>query len=83
MGGDGVNDISAGASEGVGGMENGAAFTSGLLQSQDSVVVAVLWGCRLVSTMSWRRLGGLERRSWVDGPKERIWKPSLRIRLRR
>ena len=29
MGGDGVSDISAGASEGVGGMVNGAGFTSG------------------------------------------------------
>ena len=27
--------------------------------------------------------GGLVRRSWVDGSEERIWKPSLRIRLRR
>ena len=26
--------------------------------------------------------GGLVRRSWVDGSKEKIWKPSLRIRLR-
>ena len=25
---------------------------------------------------------GLVRRSWVDGSEERIWKPSLRIRLR-
>ena len=27
--------------------------------------------------------GGLVRRSWVDGSKERIWKPSLKICLRR
>ena len=27
--------------------------------------------------------GGLVRRSWVDGSEERMWKPSLRIRLRR
>ena len=26
---------------------------------------------------------GLVRRSWVDGSEERIWKPSLRISLRR
>ena len=26
--------------------------------------------------------GGLVRRSWVDGSEERMWKPSLRIRLR-
>ena len=28
------------------------------------------------------RRGGLVRRSWVDGSEERIWKLSLRIRLR-
>ena len=27
--------------------------------------------------------GGLVRRSWVEGSEERIWKPSLRICLRR
>ena len=27
--------------------------------------------------------GGLMRRSWVDGSEERMWKPSLSIRLRR
>ena len=27
--------------------------------------------------------GGLVRRSWVEGSEERMWKPSLRIRLRR
>ena len=51
--------------------------------------VAGLWGRRLVSTISWRRFrglrkvteGGLMRRSWVDGSEERMWKPSLRIRL--
>ena len=26
--------------------------------------------------------GGLVSRSWVDGFEERIWKPSLRIRLK-
>ena len=26
--------------------------------------------------------GGLVRRSWVDGAEERMWKHSLRIRLR-
>ena len=25
--------------------------------------------------------GGLVRRSWMDGSEERMWKPSLRIRL--
>ena len=85
MDGDGVSDISAGAGEGVGGLVNGTDLTSGLLQGQEPVGVAVLWGRRLVSTTSWRRLwgfrkvtdGGLVRRSWVDGSAERIWKPSL------
>ena len=27
--------------------------------------------------------GGFDRRSWVDGSEERVWKPSLRICLRR
>ena len=83
-------DVSTGAGEGVGGMVNGTGLTSGLLQGWEPVVVAVLRGQRLVSTMSWQRLGGfrkvtvrgLVRRSWVDGSKEWIWKPSLRIRLR-
>ena len=86
MGGDGVSDFSAGAGEGVGGMVNGSGLTRGLLQGWEPVGVTVLWGWRLVSTMSWRRLGGfrkvtdggLVRRSCVDG-----WKPSLRICLRR
>ena len=86
-----VTDNSAGASEGVGGMVNGAGFTSRSLASREPVGVAVLWGWRLVSTVSWRRLGGFRkmtdggsvRRSWVDGSEERIWKPSLRICLTR
>ena len=90
MGCDGLSDISAGADEGVGSMMNGAGLTSGLLQGREPIGVAVLWGQRLVSTMSWRRLGvfrkvtdgGLVRRSWVDGSEERMWKPYLRIRLR-
>ena len=49
MGGDGVSDISAGAGEGVGEMVNGVDLTSGLLQGQEPVGVAVLWGQRLVS----------------------------------
>ena len=42
-----------------------------------------------MSTMNWHGLGDflkvieedLVRRSWVDGSEQRIWKPSLRIRL--
>ena len=52
MGGDGVSDISVGAGEGVGGMVNGAGLISGSIARSGS-----LWGQRLVSTMSWRRLG--------------------------
>ena len=67
-------------------MVNGAGLTSDLLQGREPVGVAVLWGRRLVSTMSWRRLGGFRKvadaglvgRSWVDGSEERIWKPFLR-----
>ena len=54
MGSDGVSDISAGAGEGVGGMVNGTGLTLG----------SVAWSgaCerwRLISTMNWRRLGGV------------------------
>ena len=35
MGGNGVSDISAGASEGVSGMVNGAGLHRGLLQGQE------------------------------------------------
>ena len=63
----------------------------GLLQGPEPVWVAGLWVWRLVSTISWRRIGGLCKvtegglmsRSWVDGSEERMWKPSLRIRLSR
>ena len=60
------------------------------MQGWEPVGVAGLWGQRLVSTMSWQRLGGFQKvrdrrfgkEVWVDGSEERIWKPSLRIRLR-
>ena len=69
----------------------GQVLHRGLLQGREPVEVSGLWGQRLVSTISWRRLGGLPkvtegglvRRSWVDGSEETMWKPSLRIRLRR
>ena len=61
MGGDGVSDVSAGAGEGVGGMVNGTGLMSGLLQDRVPVGVALLWGRRLISTMSWRRLGVFRR----------------------
>ena len=70
-------------------METG--LTSGSIASSGACGGGSSVGRRLVSTMSWCRLGGfrevtdggLVRRSWVDGSKERIWKPSLRIRLKR
>ena len=60
MGGNGVSD-SAGASEGVGGMVNWAGFTLGSIARSEASGVAVLWGWRLVSTMSWKRLGGFRK----------------------
>ena len=53
MGGNGVSDINTRAGEGVGGVVNGAGLTSGSLQGREPVGVAVLWGRRLVLTMSW------------------------------
>ena len=61
-------------------MVNGANLALGLLPCWEPVGVAGLWGQRLVSTNSWRRLGGLQkvtegglvRRSWVDGSEERM-----------
>ena len=90
MGGDGISDISAGAGEGVGRMVNGAGVTSGSTARSGANWGGSTEGMRLVSTMSWRRLGGfrkvtdggLVRRSWVDGSEERIEKSSLRICLR-
>ena len=50
MGVNGVSDITARVGEGVG-------LTSGRLQGREPVEVAVMWGRRLGSTMSWRNLG--------------------------
>ena len=61
-----------------------------LLHCRKPVGVAGLWGERLVPTISWWRFdlrkvteGGLIRRSRMDGSEERMWRPSLRIRLSR
>ena len=77
----GVNEVGTGA----GGMVYVTSLASG------SVTGSGASGCgrRLMSTMSWQRLGdfqkvtegGLVRRSF-DGSEERMWKPSLRVRLR-
>ena len=72
MGGDGVNDISAGAGKGVGGMMNGAGLTSGSITRSGAS-----GGFRKVTDVD------LVRWSWVDGSEERIWKHSLRIHLRK
>ena len=61
MGGDGISDISAGAGEGVGGMVNGAGLTSRSIARSGASGVAVLWGRRLVSTMSWQSLWGFQK----------------------
>ena len=52
MGGDGVSDIGTRAGEGVGGMVNGAGLTLGSIARSGACGMAVLWGQRLVSTMS-------------------------------
>ena len=91
MGGNGVSDISARAGEGVGEVVNGAGLTSGSIArlgaseggstvGKDTGVDNELAKVRGFSEGDRR---GLVRRSWVAGSEERIWKPSLRIRLRR
>ena len=62
----------------------GQVLLRGLLKGREPVGVSVLWGQRLMPTISWRRLGsfwkvtegGSVRRSWIDGSEERIWKSS-------
>ena len=56
----------------------------GLLQGQEPVRVAVLWGEETSVDNELAKVTdrGLVRRSWVDASEERIWEPSLRICLR-
>ena len=68
----GVSDISVGAGEGVGRMMNGAGLTSGSITRSGASGVS-----QKVTDV------GLVRKFWVDGSEKRIWKPSLRIHLRR
>ena len=56
-----MSDISMGAGEGVSGVVNGAGLRSGSIARLGACGVAVLWGQRLVLTMSWRRLGGFRK----------------------
>ena len=87
--GDGVNGISAGAGKGVSGMVNwtdptsGSTARSGACGGGSSVGVETHVDNELVEVGGFRMVteGDLERRSWVDGSAERIWKHSLRIRL--
>ena len=53
----GVSEVGTRAGERIDRRMNGGDLTSGLLQCQESVRVAGLWGRRLVSTISWVRLG--------------------------
>ena len=57
MGSDGVSEVGAGAGERVGGMVNGTSLASGSTAELGVGGVAGLLGQRLVSTMSWQRLG--------------------------
>ena len=65
----------------------GQVLHRGLLQGQDGSTVGAETRVdnELAKVRGFRKVtdGGLVRRSWVDGSKERIWKPSLRIYLRR
>ena len=69
MGSDGVSEVGVAAGDRVDGMVNGTSFHWGLLQGQEPVEVSTE--------------GGMVRRSWVEGSDERMWRPSLRICLRR
>ena len=91
MGGNGVGDISTRAGEGVGGVVNGAGLTSGLIARSGASGVGSTVGTETGVDNELAKVRGflegdrrgLVRRSWVDRSEERIWKPSLRICLRR
>ena len=65
----------------------GQVLHQGLLQDRggSSVGAETHVNNELVEVRGFQKVtdGGLVRRSWVDGSEERIWKPSLRICLRR
>ena len=75
MGSYGVSEVGTWAGKWAGWGWMGQVLHWGLLQDLEAVGVAGLWVRRLVSTISWQRLGGLRkvtegglvRRSWVDG----------------
>ena len=70
---------------------NGAGLTLGSVAGSGAGEGGRIVGAKAVSTISWRRFGGLQkvtegglmRMSWMDGSEERMWKPSLRIRMSR
>ena len=72
-------------------MVNGAGLTSGFIArlgasgGGSTVGAETRVDNELVKVGGFRKVTdkGLVRRSWVDGSEERIWKPSLRIHLRR
>ena len=65
-------------------MVNGTSLTLDLLQGREPVGTNIHVNIELVEGGVFLEGDrGLVRRSWVDGSEERIWKPSLRICLRR
>ena len=82
MGNYGISNVGAGAGEGVGGMVNGTGLTlvsvarSGACGGIDNELAEV-------GGFSAGDKWGLVRGSCVDGFEERLWKPPLRIRVRR
>ena len=85
-----IGEVGTGAGERVDCMGVGQVLHRDLLQGREPLGVAGLWGWRLLSKVSWQRLGSLHevtegssvKRSLVEGSKEGLWKPSLRIHLR-
>ena len=68
--------LTSGSITGLGASGNGCGRIMGTETSVQNKLAEV-WGV-LHKMME----GDLVRRSWVDGSEERMWKPSLRIRLR-
>ena len=84
MGSDEVSEVGAGAGERVGRMVNETNLASGSMQGREPMGAETCVHNELVEVRGFFESdrGGLVRRSWVEGSEERMWKPSLRIRLR-
>ena len=80
MGSDGVSEVGAGAGEGVDGMVNGTSLSSGSIAGPGAGGDGRCVGAEINVH---NELAEGVRRSWVEGSEERMWKPSLRICLRR